>query len=207
MEYNQGTLMEDKLPDNPFLLFKEWINGAQIKDPDYYNAMVLSTVNSQLKSDSRVVLLKDFNEEGFVFFSNWESRKGLQIKQNPNVGLNFFWKDWERQVRVQGKIHRLDAADEDDYFATRPFESQIGAWVSKQSEVLSSREEMDNLFVNLSHANEGKTVNRPGYWGGFRVVPENIEFWQGRPNRLNDRILFTAMECGLHPWKIERLSP
>ncbi len=148
MEYNQGTLMEDKLPDNPFLLFKEWINGAQIKDPDYYNAMVLSTVNSQLKADSRVVLLKDFNEEGFVFFSNWESRKGLQIKQNPNVGLNFFWKDWERQVRVQGKIHRLDAADEDDYFATRPFESQIGAWVSKQSEVLSSREEMDNLFVN-----------------------------------------------------------
>jgi pyridoxamine 5'-phosphate oxidase len=156
------------------------------------------------KPSSRIVLLKGFDEDGFVFYTNYRSNKGLEIEQNNHVAINFFWAELERQVRIEGEIEKVSDEESEEYFHQRPIGSQIGAWVSEQSSVISSREVLENRQIELEAKYQNGIVPKPPHWGGYRVRPNKIEFWQGRPSRLHDRILFTKTIDG---WKIERLSP
>lgn len=203
--YTKGSLdVSDVLP-SPIQEFHKWFNQAvdsQILEP---NAMHLCTVSPDGKPSARIVLLKTLDATGFTFYTNYQSRKGHEMDANPNACLTFFWGELERQVRIEGTIEKVDAKDSDDYFAVRPRGSQIGAWVSNQSQVVESREvliEKEKAFIAQF---EGQDVPRPDHWGGYRLVPNYIEFWQGRPSRLHDRIAYTLEESG--NWKIERLSP
>lgn len=157
-----------------------------MNDPDFSNTMMLSTVGNDLRPSARVVLLKEVKDGGFIFYTNFKSQKGKQIIENPFVSLTFFWKDLERQIRIEGKAVVVSKSESDEYFSSRPFESQIGAWVSNQSEVVNSRAELDEKFIELCGDFADQQVKRPHYWGGFKVIPDRVEFWQGRPNRLND---------------------
>lgn len=204
MEYTKSVLLEEMLKVSPMDLFIEWYNDAFIADPDLCNAMLLSTVGLSNIPSARVVLLKEVLDENFIFYTNYKSRKGREITVNPNVSLTFFWASLERQVRIQGICEKTSPLAADEYFASRSFESQVGAWVSDQSEKLNSRKELDDRFNELSEEFSGQEVPRPDFWGGFKVKPFEIEFWQGRPNRLNDRILYALKG---NEWKTERLAP
>jgi pyridoxamine 5'-phosphate oxidase len=203
-EYRQKELLENDLPDNPIQLFQTWFYEAENIDSHEANAMTLSTIGIDNFPRSRVVLLKKYYEEGFIFFTNYESDKGKSIEVNPNVCLSFFWATMERQVIIKGVAEKVDANISDNYFHLRPKGSQLGAIVSRQSEVIVSRDFLENKLQELENKYKDKDVPRPNNWGGYLVRPISIEFWQGRPNRLHDRIKYTI--SGLD-WKIERLAP
>jgi pyridoxamine 5'-phosphate oxidase len=183
--------------------FTNWWNEVLKSDIEEPNAMTLATSTQDGKPRARIVLMKDYNENGFVFFTNYESSKGTQLAANPCCSLLFFWKELERQVRIEGKVQKLDTADSDEYFNSRPVESKIGAWASPQSQVIENRDIIENNVARFSQKFKDE-IPRPPHWGGYCVLPEQIEFWQGRPGRLHDRILYTRVE---NNWKIDRLAP
>jgi len=203
--YNQEHLSEKTLSKNPFIQFETWMNSALEKNLEEPNAMHLSTVNKKNKPSSRIVLLRGFNKKGFVFYTNYLSQKGVELTSNPYAALTFFWAELERQVRIEGTVEKVSKALSNAYFKSRPRESQLGAWASHQSAVLKNREELEETMKNLTKKYEGKSIPRPNYWGGFCLKPERIEFWQGRPNRLHDRILYQKTKG--NKWAISRLSP
>ena len=188
----------------PIAQFKRWFEeaiSAKITEP---NAMTLCTISPSGSPSSRVVLLKDYMDRGLTFFSNYQSRKGRDIEVNPQVALCFYWPDLERQVRIEGVATRLSAIESDEYFAKRPRGSQLGSSVSPQSSVVSSRDELEAKLQALTQQYEGTAVPRPAHWGGYCVTPNRVEFWQGRENRLHDRILYEQSDG---EWRISRLAP
>lgn len=204
--YERNALTEDNLKDNPLEQFQQWFYEAEAADGrDEPNAMTLSTVGLDGFPKSRVVLLKKYTHEGFIFYTNYHSEKGKAIAQNPEVCLSFFWAQLERQVIIKGKAEKIAANLSDGYFESRPKGSQLGALVSNQSEVILSREVLEEALASLEKQYEGKAIERPAHWGGYLVRPVSIEFWQGRPNRLHDRIRYT-LQNNLD-WHIERLAP
>ncbi|MEZ4804352.1 MAG: pyridoxamine 5'-phosphate oxidase [Bacteroidia bacterium] len=203
--YSHSSLLESEVDLNPINQFQIWFAQAMEAQVNEPNAMCLSTSNNDIP-DSRVVLLKGIEDGGFVFYTNYQSHKGQQIENNPNVHLNFLWLELERQVRIWGKAKKVSSAQSDAYFKSRPFESQLGAIVSTQSSVIESREVLDSSMLNaLEKYNlEGQLPSRPEHWGGYIVEASKIEFWQGRPNRLHDRLRYELLEGN---WEIKRLAP
>jgi pyridoxamine 5'-phosphate oxidase len=198
-------LLEHELDKNPFRQFARWFEAAKEKQPDYADAMTVSTCGSDGVVSSRVALLKHFDEHGFVFFTNYNSRKGAQLSENPRISLCFLWTSLERQVRVEGVAVKTTGEESDSYFATRPRGSQLGAWASCQSRVIPGRGDLDQRFRDLEATYRDRPVPRPPHWGGYRVIPVEIEFWQGRADRLHDRFVYRLREP--KDWIIERLSP
>ena len=199
------ALDRDDLEDDPIVQFEDWFRYAcetVALDP---NAVALSTVDSEMRPSSRTVLLKSFDERGFVFYTNYDSKKAAQIEANPNVSLLFFWSEAARQVKIRGTAEKIPTAESLAYFLSRPRGSQIGAWVSAQSSVISSRSLLENKFQEIKQKFRDKDVSLPSFWGGYRVVPDQIEFWQGRRNRLHDRFEYTKQDDG--SWSIVRLAP
>jgi pyridoxamine 5'-phosphate oxidase len=204
-EYTFRGLSETDAHPNPFKQFRIWFEqalAAQLPEP---NAMTIATATSDGRPSARMVLLKDYDERGFVFYTNYESQKGQQLVENPRGAITFWWAELERQVRIEGCVEKLSDAESDEYFRSRPKGSQLGAWASHQSQVIESREVLEQRLQQLKEEYEMKEVPRPPHWGGFRVIADEIEFWQGRPNRLHDRLLYRRSEDGC--WKIQRLSP
>lgn len=203
--YTKSGLIEADADPNPFKQFQQWFDqalAAQLPEP---NAMTLATVAPDGKPSARIVLLKNFDEHGFVFYTNYCSHKGQQLQANPWAALVFWWAELERQVRIEGRVEKVSEAESDAYFHSRPLGSQLGAWVSQQSQVIDTREVLEVRLQELEEKYINQVVPRPTHWGGFRVIPTAIEFWQGRPNRLHDRLLYRRLEDGR--WLIERLSP
>jgi pyridoxamine 5'-phosphate oxidase len=203
-EYKQQVLLESAAAENPFSQFAQWWDEALKSEISEVNAMTLATASAEGVPAARTVLLKSYDKNGFVFFTNYNSQKGLEIAANPRAALLFFWKELERQVRITGLIEKIDAADSDAYFQSRPLGSRIGAHASPQSQVIENREWLEKEEEKLKQ-NLGNDIPRPAHWGGYIVKPVTIEFWQGRPNRLHDRLLYSLEENG--SWKIERLAP
>jgi pyridoxamine 5'-phosphate oxidase len=204
-EYTFQGLSEMDVHPNPFEQFKTWFDqavAAQLPEP---NAMTIATVTSDGKPSARIVLLKDYDERGFVFYTNYKSHKGQELVENPWGAIAFLWAELERQVRIEGCVEKVSPAESDAYFHSRPIGSQLGAWASNQSQVIESREVLEQQLQKLKEEYDNKEVPRPPHWGGFRVIPNEIEFWQGRPSRLHDRLLYQRSEDG--SWKIQRLSP
>ena len=203
-DYNFKGLHEQDLDPNPFTQFKLWFDEALSASVIEPNAMLLSTVSNGRPS-ARIVLLKDVDQTGFTFFTNYESKKAREMETDPFVSLTFFWKELERQVRIEGKVEKTSDAESSEYFAVRPRGSQIGAWASAQSEHLENREELEERTRLLEEKFAGSEVPRPPHWGGYRVVPHYFEFWQGRPSRLHDRLVYEKTSEG--SWEIGRLYP
>ncbi len=203
-EYNRDELHENNIKSNPLHQFDIWLQDAinsQLSEP---NAMSVATSTPNGKPSIRVVLLKELNERGFVFFTNYNSRKGMEISANPYASILFDWHQMERQVRIEGIIEKISNDDSDTYFNSRPEGSKIGAWVSPQSQVVNGREELDTLLQQTKQRFKDQIIPRPPHWGGYILIPSKIEFWQGRPSRLHDRILYKLVE---NKWLIERLAP
>ncbi len=204
--YTKDELIEEKVGNDPVELFQRWMVEAindHVKEP---NAMILSTVDSTGQPELRTVLLKEIYEGGFVFYTNYESNKAKQIDQNPKVSLLFLWKESERQVRINGEAVKLSAEKAQSYFQKRPRGSQIGAWTSPQSTIIKDRDFLDRRKNDMENKFAGIPIlDKPDFWGGYKIVPDKIEFWQGRDNRLHDRLLYTKQEDSL--WKIDRLAP
>lgn len=204
-EYIHHSLDESDVAAHPIKQFDLWWSELLQSKVDEVNAMTLATASADGFPSARIVLLKGYDEQGFVFFTNYNSYKGQQLEENPRACLVFFWKELERQVRVTGLIEKVSAAESDAYFHSRPQSSRIGAWASPQSQVIPNRELLKAKEEELKTAFEGKEIPRPLHWGGYRVRPITVEFWQGRPSRLHDRIQYSLEEDG--SWKIERLAP
>ncbi|HMQ68707.1 MAG TPA: pyridoxamine 5'-phosphate oxidase [Ignavibacteria bacterium] len=198
-ELNGSTISKD-----PFTLFQEWFDKALESDPSEANAMSLATSTKDGKPSVRTVLLKGFDKNGFLFFTNYHSRKGKELEENPYASLLFFWRSLERQIRISGKTEKVSREDSEIYFHSRPYDSQIAALCSDQSSVIPDRKYLDEKFISLKEKFNGNEIPLPAFWGGFRLIPDNMEFWQGRQNRLHDRILFTKEN---NNWKTARLSP
>ena len=204
--YEKGELLLDNVPDNPMELFRNWFVEVDTHfNVGETNAMTISTLGLDGYPKSRVVLLKKYTHEGFIFYTNYNSEKGKAIDVNPNVCLSFFWQAAERQIIIKGRAEKIAENLSDGYFESRPRGSQLGAIVSDQSEVVKDRSELEDKLKALEAKYEGKDIERPKYWGGYMVKPVEIEFWQGRPNRLHDRIRYQLQSN--FDWKIERLSP
>lgn len=203
-EYMRESLTEGDVELDPFLQFTRWWKEAVGSDITEVNAMTLATCNKQGIPSARTVLLKDYDKDGFVFFTNYQSRKARDIDENPHATLLFFWKELERQVRIEGRIEKVNTAESDQYFHSRPEGSRIGAWASPQSTVISSRDEIEDKVRHYQAKFETEPIPRPPHWGGYRVIPVHIEFWQGRPSRLHDRILYSLEG---NNWLISRLAP
>ncbi len=204
--YEKSALMEDSISDNPIQLFQTWFYEVEKSDGvDEPNAMTVSTVGLDGFPKSRVVLLKKYTHEGFIFYTNYNSEKGRAISANPNICISFFWANLERQVIIKGIAEKLPKNLSDGYFDSRPDGSKLGAMVSDQSTVIDSRAVLEDKLTKLEKEYEGKEIERPNYWGGYLVRPVSMEFWQGRPNRLHDRIRYTL--TNEYDWKIERLAP
>lgn len=204
--YQKSALLEDTVPENPLELFQKWFYEVQASDGvDEPNAMTLSTIGLDGYPKSRVVLLKKYTYEGFIFYTNYQSEKGKAIAKNPSVCAAFYWANLERQVIIKGRAEKIAENLSDGYFEIRPRGSQLGAMVSEQSEVIASRELLEERLQQLEKEMEGKELQRPEYWGGYIVKPVSMEFWQGRPNRLHDRIRYELQKN--YDWNIERLQP
>lgn len=199
------ALDREDLHDDPIVQFEDWFRHACATVPMEPNAVSIATVDSDNRPSIRTVLLKYFDEKGFVFFTNYESEKAIHIDANPNVAMLFFWSDAARQVKIRGTAERIPAAETLKYFVSRPRGSQIGAWVSAQSSIISARALLETKFQEVKEKFRNKEVPLPSFWGGYRVIPQEIEFWQGRRNRLHDRFQYTRQDDGT--WKIERLAP
>lgn len=204
-DYSQRQLMENSIAQNPFEQFGRWWEEVLEAKIDEANAMTLATASADGIPSARTVLLKDYGERGFSFFTNYTSYKGKQLEENPKACLVFFWKELERQVRITGLVEKLSEQESDKYFNSRPEANRIGAWVSPQSQTIENRHWLDEKFNEMVKQLEGTNIKRPSHWGGYIVKPVIIEFWQGRPGRLHDRIQYTMNEDG--NWKIERLAP
>ncbi len=205
MQSKTPGLTRKNVDPNPFKQFEQWFQAATEAEPVLPEAVSLATATREGRLSSRIVLLKDFDETGFVFYSNYESRKGLELAENPNAALVFYWRQLERQICITGTVSKVSREESEAYFRTRPRGSQIGALTSSQSQVVASREVLENRFQQLMAEYEGREIPLPSYWGGYRLSPVTIEFWQGRSDRLHDRFLYKRQPGG--PWQLERLSP
>ncbi|HTL10274.1 MAG TPA: pyridoxamine 5'-phosphate oxidase, partial [Chitinophagaceae bacterium] len=204
-DYRQQSLLEKDVAKTPYDQFLKWWEEAVHAEIDEVNAMTLATASITGLPAARIVLLKGFDKNGFVFFSNYESFKGMQLEENPRACLVFFWKELERQVRITGLVEKTSAEESDQYFNSRPASSRIGAWASPQSRVISNREWLDNNEQQVAAKFNNTSIERPPHWGGYRVKPVTVEFWQGRASRLHDRIQYSLQEQG--QWIMERLAP
>lgn len=204
-DYTAHGLRRADLHADPIRQFADWFDAAAAAEIRDVNAMALATATSEGTPDLRIVLLKGVSDGGFVFFTNYESAKGKQLAANPRVTLNFFWVQLERQIRIYGRAAKISAQESEEYFHLRPRGSQLGAWASPQSEVIASRALLEAKLAEAAQKFADKAVPLPPHWGGYRVAPETIEFWQGRTNRLHDRFRYTRQRDG--SWLIERLSP
>jgi pyridoxamine 5'-phosphate oxidase len=204
-EYSSQSLLETDVAESPVTQFSIWWQQALNSVIDEVNAMTLATASCDGLPSARIVLLKGFSEDGFVFFTNYKSYKAMQLEENPKACLVFFWKELERQVRIMGLVKKVSTEESDSYFHSRPKYSRIGALASPQSQVVKSRRWIDEEFVKLVEEYKDKDPQRPSHWGGYSIKPIIMEFWQGRPSRLHDRIQYTLEENG--EWKIERLAP
>lgn len=204
--YSRQELLESNCAENPLILFEEWFLNADASNTiEETNAMTLSTIGEDGFPKSRVVLLKKYTLKEFIFYTNYNSEKGRAILNNNRICLSFFWPSLEQQIIVKGTAKKQADHLSDDYFNSRPNGSKLGAWASNQSEVVASRKELENALKTWQQDFRGKEIRRPPHWGGFSVKPVSIEFWQGRPNRMHDRILYTLQED--FSWKIQRLAP
>jgi pyridoxamine 5'-phosphate oxidase len=203
-DHNRSRLLEEEVDPDPIRQFLAWFDEASQSGAAESNAMALATAAPDGRPSVRMVLLRGVDERGFAFFTNYESRKARELEANPQAALVFFWHELERQVRVEGRVERVSGKESDLYFESRPKGARIGAWASPQSEVVASRGVLDARFDALESLYPEEAIPRPANWGGYRVVPDTVEFWQGRPNRLHDRLRYTRQERG---WLIERLAP
>jgi len=203
-DYKLRSLHESDVANEPFGQFSRWWEEATASDIYEVNAMTLATVSPDGTPSARIVLLKGYDESGFVFYTNYRSHKAADMEANNKVALLFFWKELERQVRIEGIIEKVEAAQSDEYFNSRPEGSKIGAWASPQSTVIASREVIEENVTELEKSFAGKKIDRPPHWGGYVVKPTLVEFWQGRPSRLHDRIQYVLRN---NEWLIERLAP
>lgn len=203
-EYHGLALLEENMPSEPIVFFNQWLDEHLVQCIDTPNAMVLSTVDEKNQPDSRIVLLKGLDNGAFVFYTNYYSAKGVQLDSFPFAALNFYWPESKRQVRVRGKVLRTSHEDSDAYFASRPRESQLSVLVSHQSAEIGSRQDLEQALRDVTRDHADKQIERPQYWGGFMVVPDEMEFWQGRENRLHDRILYSRKK---NVWRHQRLAP
>jgi len=204
-EYKKGTLDEKTVDRNPFKQFEQWFEEAVKSNVPQVTAMTLATANKQGKPSARTVLLKQCDERGFVFFSNYQSAKAKDLSENPQVALLFFWEPLERQVRISGTVEKTTIKESFAYFHSRPLESQLGAWASMQSSVVTARDVLEMAFASMKKKFQNGEIPLPPFWGGYRVIPDEFEFWQGRPNRLHDRVWYKKQTDGI--WNISRLSP
>jgi pyridoxamine 5'-phosphate oxidase len=200
-----SQLLESELDPNPFVQFERWFDDARRAQPQMPEAMTLATADAQGAVSARVVLLKSFDPRGFVFFTNYNSRKSCQLRENPRAALVFYWPTLERQVRVEGAVVKTTEEESDAYFATRPRGSQLGAWASDQSRVIAGRGDLDERFRQMDSTYRDLPIPRPPHWGGYRLIPITIEFWQGRADRLHDRFAYRLREA--KDWVIERMAP
>jgi pyridoxamine-phosphate oxidase len=203
-DYSQSSLMETDVLADPLAQFGKWFDEALKAEVNEPNAMTLATASADGRPSSRIVLIKQFDQRGFSFFTNYDSDKGKQLAQNPHAALQFFWPELERQVRIEGTVEKTSAAESDEYFSVRPLKSRLSAIASQQSSAIASRDELEANFEAVAAA-AGEHPPRPAHWGGYRLKPERIEFWQGRRSRFHDRIVFTRQADG--SWRIERLQP
>jgi pyridoxamine 5'-phosphate oxidase len=203
-DYQLAALDDAAVGTDPLAFFGKWFIEAQAADVPEVNAMVLATVDERHNPHARIVLLKGLDEKGFVFYTNYQSAKGHDLDVNPNAALVFFWQELERQVRVEGTVEKVSEEDSDHYFNSRPEGSRIGAWSSPQSQVINDRTLLDDNYKKYQQQFSGSIIPRPPYWGGYRVVPEKVEFWQGRSSRMHDRLVFTK---GEGEWQKSRLAP
>ncbi|MGB3683428.1 MAG: pyridoxamine 5'-phosphate oxidase [Rubrobacteraceae bacterium] len=204
-EYTRSGLAESDAAPDPVDQFRSWFEEALEANLHEPNAMTLSTATPDGRPSARVVLLKGFDGRGFVFYTNYEGRKARELEQNPNCSLTFYWGELERQVRVEGRAVRVPEEESDAYFDSRPRGSRLGAWASEQSRPVEDRVKLEERLKELEVEYEGREIPRPPFWGGYRVEPERMEFWQGRENRLHDRLLYSAVGSGA--WEIQRLQP
>jgi pyridoxamine 5'-phosphate oxidase len=203
-DYRQAALLESEADPNPIAQFQSWFAAAvaaQLPEP---NAMTIATATPDGIPSARIVLLKDVDDRGFVFFTNYNSHKGQELTNNPQAAIVFLWTELERQVRIEGRVEKIAAAESDEYFYSRPPGSRLGAWASNQSEVVADRSVLDQQLADLEAKYANQEIPRPEHWGGFRVMPTMIEFWQGRSSRLHDRLRYRSIDGA---WVIDRLSP